>query len=104
MHKRPRPSKLPKRDKRKNPAFGNAGITKMLTDSAGTLMVTAALMGCTFEEKAIIASLIPSALAIIRSAPRASVKQVVDRLFEETDDDSHRALQRRDRETGEPND
>ena len=64
----------------KNPAHGLPGLDKLLADNVGTLYVTCALHGATFDEKMLIAALIPSALAIIRGIPKATLGELIDKL------------------------
>lgn len=48
----------------------------ILEDSAGSVLVTAALVGCSFGEKAMIAGLIPLVLPILRKYGTISIKDL----------------------------
>ena len=47
---------------------------EMLADSCGDLLVKQALIGCTFQEKTIIAGLIPLVIPILRKGGQVSVE------------------------------
>ena len=73
-HRRPK-------GQRKNPAHGLPGLDTLLANSVGTMSVTAALIGATLNEKLLIATLIPTALNIIRRIPNPKLDDVIDRLY-----------------------
>ena len=63
--------------KRQNVGFGTLTPFADVTSSLGTLLVTSAVAGCTFDEKALIAMLIGLVLPTIRSIPRASLADAI---------------------------
>jgi len=69
------------KNKRKNPAFKSPFPVEMITNAAGTMIVTAALSGCTFQEKALVGAMIPTLLKLIRSVPKNEVEAAVYRLW-----------------------
>ena len=86
MKKPPRSDKAGRkrqRAKRKNPlrVDGLPGIEQMLADSAGNLLVTHALRGCTFVEKALIAAIMPMIVNILRSVPTTNESDILAKLF-----------------------
>jgi hypothetical protein len=80
-------SKKNPRKKRPNPAFvfpgGGESMAAMLGNTAGNLMVSAALVGATLEEKMLISALIPTFLKIIRSSPSIGADALLDKLYPE---------------------
>jgi hypothetical protein len=76
-------SKKNPRKKRPNPAYGLPGMSEMLGNTAGNLMVNAALVGATLEEKMLVSALIPTFLKIIRSGPTLGADALLDKLYPE---------------------
>jgi hypothetical protein len=78
-------SKKNPRKKRPNPAFptGRDSIAAMLGNTAGNLLVSAALVGATLEERMLISALIPTFLKIIRSSPSIGADALLDKLYPE---------------------
>jgi hypothetical protein len=68
---------------RPNPAYKLPGLDKMLADTAGNLVVTSALQGCSLDEKMFVAGMIPMVLGFIRSVSKPNLKDAVDKLFPE---------------------
>ena len=71
------------RKKRPNPGYGLPGMSDMLENTAGNLMVNAALVGATLEEKMLVSALIPTFLKIIRSGPTLGADALLDKLYPE---------------------
>lgn len=74
-------SKKNLRKKRPNPAYGS--MSEILGNTAGNLMVNAALVGATLEEKMLVSALIPTFLKIIRSGPILGADALLDKLYPE---------------------
>jgi len=70
---------------RKNPDAFPGGL-EFVTGLAGNLAISAALSGCTFHEKALIAVLIPTWLKIIRSVPAVNAAKAAEKLYPITDE------------------
>jgi len=69
QRKEGRPKKL-----RQNPAFSvKSPFDSYLKNIMGNAMVQTALLGCTFEEKTIVATFIPLMLKFIRTVPHKNL-------------------------------
>lgn len=69
------------RGKRPNPARELPGLTAMVTDIAGDLMIRSALVGCTFSETTIVAAFIPEFVRILRTVGVKDLQNAADRII-----------------------
>ena len=73
----------PRKQKRPNPAAGLPGIEQMLSNAVGPMILRQALGNATISEIAVVSSVIPLILKIVRSAGKEGVEAVFDKLYPE---------------------
>jgi len=70
------------RYKRKNPPFGyNKELGRMLSESAGNLLVCDALRGASLEEKIILSAVFPFLLDLIRKVPEPKLHSAIQGIL-----------------------